>query len=109
MQLLIVAAGTFVRNIGIRTNKVVWHAGDDRSKATAAALEERNKIPSDNVGHRLLSKMGWKEGEVLPSSSVWAVSLYLRCACLRSRSPCGTATLNSGRRQRERLHEYCDD
>lgn len=40
-------------------------AGDEHSKAAAAELEERNRIQSDNVGHRLLSKMGWKEGEVL--------------------------------------------
>lgn len=42
-----------------------WHSGDEHSKAAAAELEERNRIQSDNVGHRLLSKMGWKEGEVL--------------------------------------------
>lgn len=32
--------------------------------ATKAAREaaERNAIQADNVGHKLLSKMGWKEG-----------------------------------------------
>jgi G-patch domain len=44
---------------------MAWPAGDEHSKAAAAELEERNRIQSDNVGHRLLSKMGWKEGEVL--------------------------------------------
>ena len=34
--------------------------------ATKAAKEaaERAKIQADNVGHKLLSKMGWKEGAV---------------------------------------------
>ncbi|KAG5238507.1 SURP and G-patch domain-containing protein [Salix suchowensis] len=38
--------------------------------ATKAAKEaaERAKIQADNVGHKLLSKMGWKEGEGLGSS-----------------------------------------
>jgi len=39
-------------------------AGDKHSQAAAAALEDRNRISSDNVGHKLLSKMGWKEGQV---------------------------------------------
>lgn len=41
-------------------------AGDPHSKAAAEALEQQNRISADNVGHRLLSKMGWKEGEVRP-------------------------------------------
>ncbi|XP_047322221.1 SURP and G-patch domain-containing protein 1-like protein isoform X2 [Impatiens glandulifera] len=36
-------------------------------KATREAVEKA-KIQSDNVGHKLLSKMGWKEGEGLGSS-----------------------------------------
>ncbi|XP_042496290.1 SURP and G-patch domain-containing protein 1-like protein [Macadamia integrifolia] len=36
-------------------------------KATREAAEKA-KIQADNVGHRLLSKMGWKEGEGLGSS-----------------------------------------
>ncbi|KAB1224804.1 SURP and G-patch domain-containing protein 1-like protein [Morella rubra] len=36
-------------------------------KATREAAE-RAKIQADNVGHKLLSKMGWKEGEGLGSS-----------------------------------------
>ncbi|KAJ6905380.1 hypothetical protein NC652_023206 [Populus alba x Populus x berolinensis] len=38
--------------------------------ATKAAKEaaERARIQADNVGHKLLSKMGWKEGEGLGSS-----------------------------------------
>ena len=29
----------------------------------AQELEHRNAIRSDNIGHKLLSKMGWKEGQ----------------------------------------------
>ncbi|XP_047310741.1 SURP and G-patch domain-containing protein 1-like protein isoform X2 [Impatiens glandulifera] len=36
-------------------------------KATKEAVEKA-RIQSDNVGHKLLSKMGWKEGEGLGSS-----------------------------------------
>lgn len=36
-------------------------------KATKEAAEKA-KIQADNVGHKLLSKMGWKEGAYLPRS-----------------------------------------
>ncbi|KAL6546483.1 hypothetical protein OROMI_022204 [Orobanche minor] len=36
--------------------------------ARIALYTDRAKIQADNVGHQLLSKMGWKEGEVLGSS-----------------------------------------
>lgn len=39
-------------------------ASDPQSQAAAAALEEKQRIQADNVGHKLLSKMGWKEGQV---------------------------------------------
>jgi hypothetical protein len=29
----------------------------------AQELEHRNAIQADNIGHKLLSKMGWKEGQ----------------------------------------------
>lgn len=29
----------------------------------AKELQHRNAIQSDNIGHKLLSKMGWKEGQ----------------------------------------------
>ena len=38
------------------------------SQAAAEALEKRNAITSDNIGHKLLSKMGWKEGEAVGAS-----------------------------------------
>lgn len=35
------------------------------AKAQSEALEEASKIKEDNIGHKLLQKMGWKEGEGL--------------------------------------------
>ena len=32
-------------------------------QAAAEAIEKKNAIQSDNIGHKLLSKMGWREGE----------------------------------------------
>jgi hypothetical protein len=34
-----------------------------RAQAAAEHLEKKNAIQADNVGHKLLQKMGWKEGE----------------------------------------------
>jgi G-patch domain len=45
--------------------KFMAKAKDERSQAHAEALEQRNKIGADNVGHRMLQKMGWKEGQGL--------------------------------------------
>lgn len=45
--------------------KLLSKTNDEASRAHAAALEEQNKIGADNVGHRLLQKMGWKEGQGL--------------------------------------------
>ncbi len=39
--------------------------GDEAAKAAAAAIEKKISIQADNIGHKLLSKMGWKEGEGL--------------------------------------------
>ncbi|KAJ1409748.1 G-patch domain [Sesbania bispinosa] len=36
---------------------------DAAAQKAAKEAAERAKIQADNVGHRLLSKMGWKEGE----------------------------------------------
>eukprot|EP00249_Psilotum_nudum_P020225 c27609_g1_i4 orf=158-556(+) len=40
---------------------------DAVARKSAIAAAERAKIQADNVGHKLLSKMGWKEGEGLGS------------------------------------------
>lgn len=31
-------------------------------------MEKRKAIGADNIGHKLLSKMGWKEGEAVGAS-----------------------------------------
>eukprot|EP00252_Welwitschia_mirabilis_P024286 TRINITY_DN715_c0_g1_i3.p1 TRINITY_DN715_c0_g1~~TRINITY_DN715_c0_g1_i3.p1 ORF type:complete len:253 (+),score=65.10 TRINITY_DN715_c0_g1_i3:56-814(+) len=41
---------------------------DAAAKRSVKEATERMKIQADNVGHKLLSKMGWKEGEGLGSS-----------------------------------------
>eukprot|EP01026_Neomeris_dumetosa_P000999 TRINITY_DN10247_c0_g1_i5.p1 TRINITY_DN10247_c0_g1~~TRINITY_DN10247_c0_g1_i5.p1 ORF type:complete len:430 (+),score=60.50 TRINITY_DN10247_c0_g1_i5:107-1291(+) len=48
--------------------KFLAQCKDSHSKSVAARLEEQQKITSDNVGHKLLSKMGWREGEGLGAS-----------------------------------------
>ncbi|GMH27269.1 hypothetical protein Nepgr_029112 [Nepenthes gracilis] len=41
---------------------------DAASRKAAREAADKMKIQADNVGHKLLSKMGWKEGEGLGSS-----------------------------------------
>ncbi|KAK2971530.1 hypothetical protein RJ640_017899 [Escallonia rubra] len=48
--------------------KFMATCNDVASQKAAKEAAERAKIQADNVGHRLLSKMGWKEGEGLGSS-----------------------------------------
>ena len=36
---------------------------DAKAQAEAKILEERQKIGSDNIGHQMLKRMGWQEGE----------------------------------------------
>lgn len=45
-----------------RLAQMLAKGGDAAAAQQAAAIENRNAIKSDNIGHRLLSKMGWKEG-----------------------------------------------
>ena len=40
-------------------------SGDAKAAAQAAALQKASQLGTDNVGHKLLSQMGWKEGEGL--------------------------------------------
>lgn len=56
-------------------------------KATKEAAEKA-KIQADNVGHKLLSKMGWKEGAYLPHFICKLVPLLLSvsCASMETRS-----------------------
>eukprot|EP00246_Nothoceros_aenigmaticus_P004051 TRINITY_DN15357_c0_g1_i1.p1 TRINITY_DN15357_c0_g1~~TRINITY_DN15357_c0_g1_i1.p1 ORF type:complete len:497 (+),score=97.61 TRINITY_DN15357_c0_g1_i1:249-1739(+) len=47
--------------------KFLAKCNDAMAQKAAKASADRAKIQADNVGHRLLSKMGWKEGEGLGS------------------------------------------
>ncbi|GAV72744.1 G-patch domain-containing protein/Surp domain-containing protein, partial [Cephalotus follicularis] len=49
-------------------DKFLATCNDVAAQKAAKEAAERAKIQADNVGHRLLSKMGWKEGEGLGSS-----------------------------------------
>ncbi|KAL1539978.1 SURP and G-patch domain-containing protein 1-like protein [Salvia divinorum] len=48
--------------------KFMATCNDVSAQKVAEEAAEKTKIQADNVGHRLLSKMGWKEGEGLGSS-----------------------------------------
>ncbi|XP_073029856.1 SURP and G-patch domain-containing protein 1-like protein isoform X3 [Primulina eburnea] len=48
--------------------KFMATCNDVSSQKAAKEYADRAKIQADNVGHKLLSKMGWKEGEGLGSS-----------------------------------------
>ena len=49
--------------------KLLAKSGSETAKAQAAALEEAQKIQADNVGHRMLQAMGWREGQGLGASA----------------------------------------
>ncbi len=49
--------------------KLLAKSGSETAKAQAAALEEVQKIQADNVGHRMLQAMGWREGQGLGASA----------------------------------------
>ncbi|GLT60713.1 hypothetical protein SLA2020_334690 [Shorea laevis] len=48
--------------------KFLSACNDAASQKAVQDFSDKTKIQSDNVGHKLLSKMGWKEGEGLGSS-----------------------------------------
>ncbi|KAG9450686.1 hypothetical protein H6P81_010651 [Aristolochia fimbriata] len=48
--------------------KFLSTCNDAAAQKAAKEAAEKAKIQADNVGHKLLSKMGWKEGEGLGSS-----------------------------------------
>ncbi|KAL6129788.1 hypothetical protein ACLB2K_073137 [Fragaria x ananassa] len=48
--------------------KFMAACNDAAAQKAAKEAADRAKIQADNVGHKLLSKMGWKEGEGLGSS-----------------------------------------
>ncbi|XP_068637880.1 SURP and G-patch domain-containing protein 1-like protein [Aristolochia californica] len=49
-------------------DKFLSTCNDVAAQKAAREAAEKAKIQADNVGHKLLSKMGWKEGEGLGSS-----------------------------------------
>ncbi|XP_031476492.1 SURP and G-patch domain-containing protein 1-like protein [Nymphaea colorata] len=49
-------------------DKFLASCNDAAAQKAAKESAEKAKIQADNVGHKLLSKMGWKEGEGLGSS-----------------------------------------
>ncbi|XP_059311539.1 SURP and G-patch domain-containing protein 1-like protein isoform X2 [Lycium ferocissimum] len=48
--------------------KFLSTCNDVAARKAAIEAAERSKIQADNIGHKLLSKMGWREGEGLGSS-----------------------------------------
>lgn len=57
--------------------KFLASCNDVTAQKAAREAAERAKIQADNVGHKLLSKMGWKEG-FIPFSLMRAKP----CACI---------------------------
>lgn len=54
--------------------KFMAKCNDEAAQKHAEKLTERSKIGADNIGHKLLSKMGWKEGEGLGAGGAGAVA-----------------------------------
>nr|XP_019707789.1 SURP and G-patch domain-containing protein 1-like protein [Elaeis guineensis] len=50
-----------------KLEKFLASCNDAASQRAAREAAEKDKIQADNIGHKLLSKMGWKEGEGLGS------------------------------------------
>nr|GLL40881.1 SURP and G-patch domain-containing protein 1-like protein [Ipomoea trifida] len=48
--------------------KFMANCNDAAAQKATKEIAERNKIQANNIGHKLLSKMGWREGEGLGSS-----------------------------------------
>ena len=46
--------------------KFLFSCNDASAQKGAREAAEKARIQADNIGHRLLSKMGWKEGMVEP-------------------------------------------
>lgn len=50
--------------------KFLSTCNDVAARKAAIEAAERSKIQADNIGHKLLSKMGWREG-IFPSRKTW--------------------------------------
>lgn len=66
--------------------KFMASCNDAAAQKAAKEAAERSKIQADNVGHKLLSKMGWKEG--IFSFEVLSINV------LRVTPPAGADRLN---------------
>lgn len=51
--------------------KFLATCNDASARKFSKEAADKAKIQADNVGHRLLSKMGWKEGSLPPSFSIF--------------------------------------
>lgn len=54
--------------------KFLSACNDAASRKAAKEAAEKAKIQADNIGHKLLSKMGWKEGASL---TTYTFNLFL--------------------------------
>lgn len=54
--------------------KFLAKGGSKEAQAQADAIEAASRIQSDNIGHKLLSKMGWKEGQGLGATGSGAAA-----------------------------------
>lgn len=68
-------------------DKFLASCNDAAAQKALQEAAERAKIQADNVGHRLLSKMGWKEGTLYFSQSYFKPLLHLIETCLEDLSP----------------------
>jgi len=57
--------------------KFLASCNDAAAQKAAKEHVERSKIQADNVGHRLLSKMGWKEGALCFFPVLFSSSCYI--------------------------------
>ena len=54
--------------------KFLANCNDAAAQKAAKEAAEKAKIQADNVGHKLLSKMGWKEGNFCHAYSITTFS-----------------------------------
>lgn len=64
--------------------KFLASCNDAAAQKAAKEHVERSKIQADNVGHRLLSKMGWKEGALCFPSFIFKLLLFSVNLCLKT-------------------------
>lgn len=50
--------------------KFMSNCNDAASQKAAKEAAEKARIQADNIGHKLLSKMGWKEGNTISTTNI---------------------------------------